>query len=131
VQNREVISSFIEKVRLNSTRLSIPEFVIFLEKSKVVAENPNILERIISILKTYSSKEKVKIQNLSARQKQIYNLIGDNLSSQEIAVHLDISIGTVATHRKNIIIKGSGQLQRHSFLYGTSSSVRVIAPKRS
>lgn len=133
MQNQETIIAFLKESQLVKDKLTVQEFVIFLEMCEGITENPNVLNRIISIFKTYSYLEKEKIQKLSGRQLQIYNLIGESMSSQEIALRLDISIATVATHRKNMIkklgLKGSGQLQRHSLLYGTSSSVKNYSSK--
>lgn len=42
---------------------------------------------------------------LTKREKQITQLIAKNMSTDEIAKHLNISPGTVSTHRKNIHVK--------------------------
>ena len=42
---------------------------------------------------------------LTRKQKQVLNLIYEELSNREIADKLDISIRTVETHRKNIYRK--------------------------
>jgi len=42
---------------------------------------------------------------LSSRELEIIKLIIKEFSNQEIATHLDISIRTVETHRKNIFKK--------------------------
>ena len=124
MSNSQSITAFLQETQLAKDKLTVPEFVIFLEMCKDITENPTLLDRIISIFRTYSNSEKEKIKKLSSRQLQIYNLVGESMTSQEIASRLDISIATVATHRKNMIkkleLKGCGQLRRHSLLYGTS-----------
>jgi len=56
-----------------------------------------------------------QMPSLSDRERQIFNLIGCEFKSREIASILNISEATVSTHRKNIIkklkITGSRQLQ--------------------
>lgn len=42
---------------------------------------------------------------LSMREKQILNLISQNLSSKEIATKLYLSLNTIHTHRRNIVKK--------------------------
>jgi len=47
----------------------------------------------------------LKMHNLTHRELEILKLIGENLSSAQIASKLYISIFTVDTHRKNMIQK--------------------------
>ena len=42
---------------------------------------------------------------LTTREHQIVKLIAEEYSNKEIANHLDISVGTVESHRKNIFYK--------------------------
>lgn len=42
---------------------------------------------------------------LSNREKEVLRLIGDELTSKEIAFKLGVSISTIETHRKNLFKK--------------------------
>ncbi|MBX3042693.1 MAG: response regulator transcription factor [Candidatus Kapabacteria bacterium] len=53
----------------------------------------------------YLEINKSMLECLSSREQEIFELVGKNLNSQEIANKLNISIYTVSTHRKNIYSK--------------------------
>lgn len=61
------------------------------------------------IIDNISGKKKISQKNpfpaLSRREKEVLNLIIDELTTKEIADKLFISFGTVETHRRNMLIK--------------------------
>ncbi|SHJ19509.1 two component transcriptional regulator, LuxR family [Mesonia phycicola] len=50
-------------------------------------------------------RKKYKNIELSPREKQVLELLGEELTSKEISEKLFISVNTVETHRKNILLK--------------------------
>lgn len=62
---------------------------------------------------------------LTDRQLEIFRLIGDGLSTSQIAARLHISVHTVETHRENIKhrlrIKSAVELNRYAVLWGAAS----------
>jgi len=61
------------------------------------------------------------LKRLTDREFEIFRLIGQGLSSKEIAVQLGISIKTVGTYRERIKekldLKNSGELLRHAVIW--------------
>ena len=57
--------------------------------------------------------------NLTARELEILNLIGEGFSNKQIAYKLFVSLNTINTHRKNILrktdCKGAAELTRFAF----------------
>lgn len=64
-----------------------------------------VLNRYISGINNEGISEKEEINQLSARQLEIMQLMGKSLSNQEIAERLFISIRTVETHKNHIMQK--------------------------
>ncbi len=64
-----------------------------------------VLNRYISGINSEGISEKEEINQLSARQLEIMQLMGESLSNQEIAERLFISIRTVETHKNHIMQK--------------------------
>ena len=58
--------------------------------------------------------EKLSMDRLTNRELEVFRLIGDGLSSKEIARRLNLSIKTVGTHRENI--KEKFQLKHYTQL---------------
>lgn len=54
---------------------------------------------------TTSNKESLLHTPLTRREKQILELIAQEMTTQEIADHLHISLNTVESHRKNLLSK--------------------------
>ena len=50
-------------------------------------------------------RKKYKDIELSQREKEVLKLLADELTSKEISEALFISVNTVETHRKNILLK--------------------------
>lgn len=63
-------------------------------------------EKMINFLNTDERKQRLHIQDpLTKRELEILKLICDGLSSKDISEKLFISINTVETHRKRILLK--------------------------
>lgn len=60
---------------------------------------------IISSIAGYETKNRNPFPSLSRREKEILGLILDELTTKEIAGKLFISVGTVETHRRNMLAK--------------------------
>lgn len=64
------------------------------------------------------SKKSINKSSLTKRQKQILELVGEGLSSRDIAEKLHIGVETVDSHRKNMMkilnIQGRGELMRYA-----------------
>jgi DNA-binding NarL/FixJ family response regulator len=56
-----------------------------------------------TFLREGTGKLKTSAERLTSRQREIVQLLAEGKSSKEIAVHLDISVKTVETHRANIM----------------------------
>ena len=84
-----------------------------LEAIRVVAADGKYLGRDVQsiLMENLSSKEPAQISpfdvpvTLSAREKEILNLIAKEMSNEQIAAKLFISERTVETHRRNIFTK--------------------------
>ena len=61
-----------------------------------------LLERIDNLTDPFGSRLDRPEYNLTAREKEICNLVRGGASSKEIAAALNISVHTVNTHRKQI-----------------------------
>jgi len=64
------------------------------------------LNKLKSAFKSEKSKKKIHIDgDLSSRELDTLKLVEENLSNQEIAERLFISLNTVKTHIRNILLK--------------------------
>ncbi len=81
---------------------------VLLEGIRTVYSGKQFLDPVIKeiILKdTFRKKEEPAQPVLSEREKEILQLIADELTSQEIAEKLFLSLKTVETHRMNLLFK--------------------------
>ena len=53
----------------------------------------------------YDPRQEKKFPSLTRREREIVQLIGEGLTTKEIAIKLTISLNTVNVHRKNIMAK--------------------------
>ena len=60
---------------------------------------------IISSITGYATQKSTPFPSLSRREKEVLALILDELTTKEIAGKLFISVGTVETHRRNMLAK--------------------------
>ena len=58
----------------------------------------------------------LKSIELAPREKEVLKLLGAELTSKEISEQLFISVNTVETHRKNILLKTVEKLGRDAWL---------------
>ena len=70
------------------------------------------------------------LKRLTDRELEIFQLIGQGLSSKEIAVQLAISIKTVGTYRERIKekldLKNSGELVRHAVIWVETGTFQAL-----
>ncbi len=116
---QEIIAN-IEQACSQKQELNIHQTLKIITAYRAISNDPELIDKILNLIKIYS-KQELYSNALSARQNQIFNLIGLDFSSKEIADMLAISEATVSTHRKNIIkklqISGSGALQKMAYQY--------------
>lgn len=116
---QEIITR-IERACLQHQKLNIHQTLKIITAYRAISNNPELIDKIIHLIRMYSKQEHYSTA-LSSRQNQIFNLIGLDFSSKEIADMLSISEATVSTHRKNINkklrISGAGTLQRIAYHY--------------
>ncbi len=114
---QEIITR-IERAGLQHQKLNIHQSLKIITAYREITNHPELIDKVIHLIKMYSKQEEFS-NSLSSRQNQIFNLIGLDFSSKEIASLLVISEATVSTHRKNIIkklqISGAGALQRMAY----------------
>jgi len=107
-------------ININSTTIKIGSFIEMIVLSIAVLYRMNILKEENKLMRneiiTYSKQlsnledfkyddEKSAIDELSYRERQIFNLIISGKTNKEIASELNISINTVKFHLKNIYDK--------------------------
>ncbi|GGG09338.1 hypothetical protein GCM10011344_07370 [Dokdonia pacifica] len=116
---QEIIAN-IEQACSQHQKLNIHQTLKIITAYRAISNDPELIDKILHLIKIYS-KQELYSNALSARQNQIFNLIGLDFSSKEIADMLAISEATVSTHRKNIIkklqISGTGALQKMAYQY--------------
>jgi len=114
------IIAHIEQACSQHQKLNIHQTLKIITAYRTISNDPELIDKIIQLIKIYS-KQELYSATLSSRQNQIFNLIGLDFSSKEIANMLAISEATVSTHRKNIIkklqISGAGALQKIAYQY--------------
>lgn len=116
---QEIIAS-IEQACSQYQKLNIHQTLKIITAYRTISNDPELIDKILHLIKIYS-KQEIYSTSLSPRQNQIFNLIGLDFSSKEIADMLTISEATVSTHRKNMIkklqISGAGALQKMAYQY--------------
>ncbi len=121
----EIISN-IERISLKNQKLSTEQTLKIITAYRAISDDPELIDKIIHLIKMYSKQEQYS-KLLSPRQNQIFNLIGLDFSSKEIADMLVISEATVSTHRKNMIKKlqlsGSGALLKMAYSYSNKKEL--------
>lgn len=112
------ILHLIDQAQTNHLCIDNAETLKVLQAIQKVSSSALLLKKAI-VLFTIAENKTTTIPCLSDRERQIFNLIGCEFKSREIASILSISEATVSTHRKNIIrklkITGSRQLQLFAF----------------
>ncbi|PZW42490.1 DNA-binding NarL/FixJ family response regulator [Mesonia algae] len=88
----------------------VPKFTSKEELQKAVRTVLNDEQYFSEIIKqrymeSIFERKKYKNIELSPREKEVLSLLGEELTSKEISEKLFISVNTVETHRKNILLK--------------------------
>ncbi|MCF8715693.1 response regulator transcription factor [Joostella atrarenae] len=68
-------------------------------------------------------RKKYKDIELSKREKEVLELLSQELTSKEISEKLFISVNTVETHRKNILLKTGSKTTTGAVKYGIESGL--------
>ncbi|UII28317.1 response regulator transcription factor [Fulvivirga maritima] len=74
-------------------------------------------------MKSVFEKKKNPTVELSARETEILKLLADELTSKEIAEQLFISVNTVETHRKNILLKTGSKTTTGAVKYAIENGI--------
>jgi DNA-binding NarL/FixJ family response regulator len=81
-----------------------------------------IAERVLQrVSRGSTSKEASPLQTLSDRELEVLNLIGEGLSTREIAEHLHLSVKTIDTYREHLKaklgLKSANELVRYAVMW--------------
>ena len=115
----KVLSAGVDGILLKSDQYSmLTEAISVISKRKFLS--PGISDPLVNnFLSLNSDPNSQKISPLSDREEQVAKLIGDGITSKEIAVMLSISEKTVSKHRSNIFrklnIKNTAQLVKYIY----------------
>jgi two-component system response regulator NreC len=82
--------------------------------------SPSIAEVVVKGYLGKTHPFSLKTHALSPREREILQLIAEGLSAKEIAAHINLSIKTVETHRRNIMEK----LNMHNIAGLTKHAIR-------
>ena len=81
--------------------------------------SPNIADRLLHRLQRGHSLDEDPIQQLTNRELEVFEMIGQGMNTRQIAYKLGLSPRTIETHRKNIKTKldmqNISQLSRCAF----------------
>ncbi len=114
----EEILSTLKNAKLNKVDLSKEDIQKILKATKEVSAHQKMIESLIMFQSTFIPNEDLK--NLTRRENQVLNLIGNGKTSNLIAKELNLSMSTIETHRKNIRKKagliGKGKLVRFAII---------------
>ena len=91
--------------------------------------SPAISETVLGALCTTASADHgSSLSRLTAREREILQLLAEGHSTKEIALHLDVSAKTVATHRENLMkkveIETIAGLTKYAIRHGLTTSDR-------
>ncbi|EPR74464.1 Transcriptional regulator [Winogradskyella psychrotolerans RS-3] len=106
----------------------VPKFTSKEELQKAVRTVLNDEQYFSEIIKqryleSVFERKKYKNIELSPREKEVLNLLGDELTSKEISEKLFISVNTVETHRKNILLKTGSKTTTGAVKYAIESGL--------
>lgn len=80
--------------------------------------SPSATARVLNQVATTEAPAKSPVATLSDRELEVFELLGDGLSSREIATRLHLSVKTVETYREKIkaklSLKNGSELTRHA-----------------
>ena len=91
--------------------------------------SPAISETVLGALCTTApANHGSSLSRLTAREREILQLLAEGHSTKEIALHLDVSAKTVATHRENLMkkveIETIAGLTKYAIRHGLTTSDR-------
>ncbi|WP_179349582.1 response regulator [Winogradskyella pacifica] len=106
----------------------VPKFTSKEELQKAVRTVLNDEQYFSEIIKqryleSVFERKKYKNIELSPREKEVLTLLGDELTSKEISEKLFISVNTVETHRKNILLKTGSKTTTGAVKYAIESGL--------
>jgi DNA-binding NarL/FixJ family response regulator len=106
----------------------VPKFTSKEELQKAVRTVLNDEQYFTEIIKqryleSVFERKKYKNIELSPREKEVLTLLGDELTSKEISEKLFISVKTVETHRKNILLKTGSKTTTGAVKYAIESGL--------
>ncbi|MBF8150037.1 response regulator transcription factor [Winogradskyella sp. F6397] len=92
---------------------------------RTVLDNEHYFSEIIKqrYMESVFERKKYKNIELSPREKEVLSLLGDELTSKEISEKLFISVNTVETHRKNILLKTGSKTTTGAVKYAIESGL--------
>lgn len=80
--------------------------------------SPSATARVLNQSATHEAPDKPPVATLSDRELEVFELLGDGLTSREIAARLHLSVKTVETYREKIKAKlglrNGSELTRHA-----------------
>lgn len=76
-----------------------------IDKSQAYDQLKRVLEGLIAERLPQFESEEMRIDRLTRREREVFELVGEGLTNQQIALRLDRSPQTIATHRKTISVK--------------------------
>ncbi|MBB6429002.1 response regulator transcription factor [Algisphaera agarilytica] len=80
--------------------------------------SPSATARVLNRVATNESPAQSPVSTLSDRELEVFELLGDGLSSRDIAARLHLSVKTVETYREKIktklSLKNGSELTRHA-----------------
>ncbi|WP_417886658.1 response regulator [Zunongwangia sp.] len=118
----------VHKVIQKGAQGFVPKFTSKEELQKAVRtviEGEQYFSDIIKQRYMESVFERKKYKNiaLSPREKEVLKLLAEELTSKEISEKLFISVNTVETHRKNILLKTSSKTTTGAVKYAIESGL--------
>lgn len=80
--------------------------------------SPNATARVLNQVASADAPAKSPVETLSDRELEVFELLGDGITSREIAARLHLSVKTVETYREKIKaklnLKNGSELTRHA-----------------
>jgi DNA-binding NarL/FixJ family response regulator len=130
---RSLIAGAKGYINKQETSVSIIEAIHRLLQGKVFVSNKikeDILQHLIGGSENY---DKFPIERLTDRELEVFQLIGKECSTNEIAGKLNLSVKTIGTYRERIKeklrLKHSGELVRHALLWVENENVYMTLKK--
>lgn len=101
----QVIVLTAEVHRMQCSRHLHQAIVAVLDKTEALDRLHDQVKALIPVTNSSIESGFSRLDDLTLRETEVLQLIGEGLSCKEISQRLTISLGTAQTHRKNIIAK--------------------------